>query len=146
MQTRQHFNEACKLFIAKYASAAPSFANSPMREWKWNEHTVSFLFNIMFSPLIFGQMLSQLGYMSRNTMLTMKSSNEPRLGDEDLACDIEASPDEATSTTRPDIQTLACREYVVFSATFQVPCLYFAINHPSRSIPLIRCCLSKRSI
>ncbi|KAJ8086523.1 hypothetical protein PM082_005346 [Marasmius tenuissimus] len=115
MQTRQHFDEACRLFIAKYASVTPSFSNSPMRGWSWNGHP----------------MLPNLGYMSRNTTLTIKSSNEPCLVDADVTDDLEASPDEAISTTRTEIQTLACHEYVVFSATFQVPCLYFTISHPN---------------
>jgi len=38
--------------------------------------------------------------------------------------DTEGS-DEATMTTSSTSEIFTCRQYVVFSATFQVPCFYF---------------------
>ncbi|KAF9263484.1 hypothetical protein L218DRAFT_317545 [Marasmius fiardii PR-910] len=111
MQTRQRFERACRLLISNYASVTPSFSNSALRGWYWNEHSN----------------FSSFGYMSRNITLIKRSSNEFCLFDDGEEI-LDEIVDEASLRPSPDLQTFACRQYVVYSATFQVPCLYFTIS------------------
>ncbi|KAG7097047.1 hypothetical protein E1B28_004438 [Marasmius oreades] len=117
MQTRLRFEKACRLFISKYDSVLPSFSNTTFRGWCWNEYND----------------LPSFGYMSRSTALTVRLSTRASVVD-DAEQIIDEAVDEA-SLRSPGTQTFACRQYVVYSATFQVPCLYFTISH-SNGTPL----------
>ncbi|KAK7049595.1 hypothetical protein VNI00_005626 [Paramarasmius palmivorus] len=114
MQSRPDFDEACKLLVAKYASAIPSLENSPMRGWTWNEHSV----------------VPGLGYLSRSATLAAKSSSDCAEESEELGNEAsisEETEDEAYVAPRPSNDILSCRQYITFSSTFQVPCFYFTI-------------------
>ncbi|KAJ3811929.1 acetyl-CoA acetyltransferase [Lentinula aff. lateritia] len=106
MLTRPQFDRACKLLVQQYENFAPSRSKNAMRGWSWNEHSS----------------VSGLGYLSRTSNYLSRDIR--------LSMDI----DEAAATCI-DSDTLTSQQYVVYSATFQVPCFYFAMYH-SNGVPL----------
>ncbi|THV08636.1 hypothetical protein K435DRAFT_959174 [Dendrothele bispora CBS 962.96] len=108
MLTRSEFDRACKDLIAKYASISHSLATSPMKGWSWNEHSS----------------VSGFGYMSRDVT---RLKRVPSIDDPDFCMSDTAEPDEATMNTSIEHEIFTCRQYIVFSATFQVPCFYFNV-------------------
>jgi hypothetical protein len=68
------------------------------------------------------QTYPNFGYMSRTTVQTKRTAQQQALEDEE-------DLDEATAPT--DTEPIICQQYVVYSATFQVPTFYFTM-HSSR--------------
>ncbi|KAJ3922813.1 hypothetical protein F5877DRAFT_32924 [Lentinula edodes] len=115
MLTRPQFDRACKLLVQKCENFTPSRSNNAMRGWSWNEHpSVSGL----------GYLCRTSNYLSRDIRLSMDVNSD----------EIYAEIDEAAATCI-DSETLTSQQYVVYSATFQVPCFYFAMYH-SNGVPL----------
>ncbi|KAE9410392.1 hypothetical protein BT96DRAFT_374588 [Gymnopus androsaceus JB14] len=108
MLTRPQFDRACKLLIEEYANCSSSLSTNAMQGWCWNEHP-SF---------------SGLGYMSRTSDYLGQASSD-NLDPEDDCIEI----DEATASISIVVST--SQQYVMFSATFQVPCFYFTMYHPN---------------
>lgn len=71
------------------------------------------------------------GYMARSTVLTRHTLQQQALEDEDTFVDV---PDAATASV--DTEPLICQQYVVYSASFQVPTFYFTM-HSSRPWTLL---------
>lgn len=69
------------------------------------------------------QTYPSFGYMSRTTVQIKRTTQQQTLEDE------EADLDEATAPM--DTEPVICQQYVVYSATFQVPTFYFTM-HGSR--------------
>ena len=63
------------------------------------------------------------GYMARSTVLTRHTLQQQALEDEDTSVDV---PDAATASV--DTEPLICQQYVVYSASFQVPSFYFTMH------------------
>ncbi|KAJ3971269.1 hypothetical protein EV361DRAFT_912055 [Lentinula raphanica] len=114
MLTRPQFQLACKLLIKEYDSSHPSMATNALRGWLWNEH-----------PSVSG-----LGYLSRSSNHVSRGKELPEaidLNDDYIEDDEAAAPICITS------EVLVSQQYVVYSATFQVPCFYFNIYHSDGS-------------
>ncbi|KAJ4466513.1 hypothetical protein J3R30DRAFT_3587106 [Lentinula aciculospora] len=110
MLTRLQFDRACKLFIQKYENSPPSMATNALRGWLWNDH-----------PSISG-----LGYLSRNTNYLSRDTGSSVYMDSD---DDYAEFDEAAAPIHINTESLMSQQYVVYSATFQVPCFYLTMYH-----------------
>ncbi|KAF5370050.1 hypothetical protein D9758_001126 [Tetrapyrgos nigripes] len=116
MLTRPEFDDACKALIAKFVSTPASLATSSMKGWCWNEHSY----------------VSGLGYMSRNAVYSRRLSS---IDEGEIEQSGAPESDEATLSIANERGIFTCRQYVVFSATFQVPCFYFSIYN-SGGVPL----------
>ncbi|RDB22487.1 Ubiquitin-like-conjugating enzyme ATG10 [Hypsizygus marmoreus] len=120
MLTRSQFEIACKAFIATHSTVVPhSPAAEALQGWSWNEH-----------PSVPG-----LGFMSRTAIhywRTRSISTDPLPIADDLE---EAFSEEDEASTTSASETLRSQQYVVYSATFQVPAFYFTV-HDSQGIPL----------
>ncbi|KIK65347.1 hypothetical protein GYMLUDRAFT_159271 [Collybiopsis luxurians FD-317 M1] len=90
----------------QFDQACKIFAESNS-EWHWNEH-----------PSV-----SDLGYLSRTTTYLGKNVSVVDSDDNDEASAPMARP------------VLTSQQFIVFSATFQVPCFYFTMYH-SNGAPL----------
>ncbi|KAG5644057.1 hypothetical protein DXG03_009147 [Asterophora parasitica] len=115
MLTRDQFEIACKQLIA-----AKSLVDA-RRGWSWNEHPVRW-----YSP--------QFIYVS--LISAMKVGAQIRLLVPDLDIDLEESfteEDDAATVVAPE--SFVSRQYIVYSATFQVPAFYFTM-HDSKGAPL----------
>ncbi|KAK0206491.1 hypothetical protein DFS33DRAFT_592694 [Desarmillaria ectypa] len=120
MFTRPQFDLACRALVEKYAHTVPSPATAPLKGWSWNEHAS----------------INGLGYLSRRTTHTRRltsacfgTDNEEFYNEE-----YEEQQDESTAAAIPDA-TLVCQQYIIYSATFQVPAFYFII-HDCNGSPL----------
>ncbi|GJE84703.1 autophagy protein 10 [Phanerochaete sordida] len=114
--TRAEFDQACKAYISKYCSAQ-SFDATPRDDallrrypagWSWTEH-----------PTVPG-----LGYLSRLVSIPSHSSHDN--GGQPAEPEVEEPEDEAAAAVPHE--RLVCRQYVVFSPSFQVPALYFSLH------------------
>ncbi|KAG7449278.1 uncharacterized protein BT62DRAFT_964339 [Guyanagaster necrorhizus] len=117
MLTRPQFDIACRALVGKYAYTAPSPATTPLKGWSWHEHAS----------------INGLGYLSRRTIHTRFScfgTDDEELYREEY----EEQQDESTATAVPDA-TLVCQQYIVYSATYQVPAFYFTM-HDCNGSPL----------
>ncbi|KAJ3999530.1 hypothetical protein F5050DRAFT_1737524 [Lentinula boryana] len=116
MLTRPQFDRACKLLVQEYESSRPSFVTNALRGWLWTEH-----------PSV-----CSLGYLSRNSNYLSRHM-EPfiHIDSNDNYTEI----DEAAAPICIDTEALTSQQYVVYSATFQVPCFYFTMYH-SNGAPL----------
>ncbi|KAK0486901.1 acetyl-CoA acetyltransferase [Armillaria luteobubalina] len=122
MLTRPQFDLACCALVEKYAHTLSSPATTPLKGWSWNEHTS----------------ISGLGYLSRRTIhihrLTSGKDNEDLYTNE--LCNEEYEEPQDESVAAPSLNTtLICQQYIVYSATFQVPAFYFTI-HDHNGSPL----------
>ncbi|KAI0091969.1 hypothetical protein BDY19DRAFT_983545 [Irpex rosettiformis] len=115
--TRTNFDSACKAYAQKYPSNHDD--NSTHDEllarypsgWSWKEH----------------KLVPGLGYLAR---LALYPTHTPKqLSSEDVLGEHlqQAEADPAEASAAPDV--LTCRQYVVFSSTFQVPAFYFSMHH-----------------
>ncbi|KAJ7129766.1 hypothetical protein C8R44DRAFT_777610 [Mycena epipterygia] len=93
-----------------FCAAADAFIDAhPETRWTWHEH-----------PTVPG-----MGYMARSALHTRRTAAEEDISDGDEA--IAPAPAE----------TLTCLQYIVYSATFQVPAFYFTLHDASGSpLPL----------
>lgn len=74
------------------------------------------------------QHVSGLGYLSRTVLLPRISSSEEGEADELAATTLEME-DESAAVVPGELQT--CKQYVVYSPTFEVPAFYFTLNKSS---------------
>ncbi|KAF9226478.1 hypothetical protein BS17DRAFT_485726, partial [Gyrodon lividus] len=121
--TRSQFDQACKEFIRHHRPQHDSPPDFPMyttyNGWTWKEHNY----------------LTGFGYMERTTRLKRQSTcrtSDTIFDAEDSTVD---SIDDAAATL-PPADYLTCQQYVVFSATFQVPTFYFSV-HDLSGTPLV---------
>ncbi|KAJ7591146.1 hypothetical protein C8J56DRAFT_934793 [Mycena floridula] len=115
--TRPDFDMACEGLLAKYASYSPdSLSLRLFKKWAWHEHPS----------------LSGFGFMSRTNQIHRhaRPKSPQQLEEPDLEQD-----DDTTVAALQDYEYLTCQQYVVYSATFQVPAFYFTI-HDSNGSPL----------
>ncbi|KAF8211191.1 hypothetical protein K438DRAFT_1663590 [Mycena galopus ATCC 62051] len=92
---------------SEFSDTADAYIHShPDKGWTWHDHP------------------SGYGYMARSCQHTRRSAVEP---------DAETDGDDATAAT--PAETLTCKQYVVYSATFQVPAFYFTL-HDAGGSPL----------
>ncbi|TBU32145.1 hypothetical protein BD311DRAFT_751392 [Dichomitus squalens] len=117
--SRSQFDQACKAYVEAYLNAHPSDVKRHPTGWLWEEH-----------PYI-----ANLGYLSRTVHLPSRPVQSTSREDEDGLVELIAEDDDATLNTRDDL--LTCKQYVVHSATFGVPTLYFTLHDASGSpLPL----------
>ncbi|KAJ6599142.1 hypothetical protein DFH09DRAFT_26429 [Mycena vulgaris] len=91
---------------SEFSAAAAAFIDAhPGTRWTWQEH-----------PSFPG-----LGYMTRTALHTRRAAET--LAEEDV--------DDATAAA--PAETLTCMQYIVYSATFQVPAFYFTLHDASGS-------------
>ncbi|KAF8915952.1 hypothetical protein CPB85DRAFT_1292554 [Mucidula mucida] len=115
---RFDFDSACHRLIEKYKDAGTSPATAAYKGWVWHEH-----------PAVTG-----LGYMSRKTIHTRtRSPYLDSLDTGDLGLEYEDDATATSPTRSCDIVT--CHQYVVHSASFQVPAFYFTM-HDANGSPL----------
>jgi len=117
MLSRGQFEVACKEFIA--ADRPDSPAAEASKGWSWNEH-----------PSV-----PSLGFLARTVLHFRKlQSNCTDLlpTDVDTAESLTEEDDAATAVAP---ETLVSSQYVVYSASFQVPAFYFTV-HDSKGTPL----------
>ncbi|KAI0698933.1 hypothetical protein BC835DRAFT_1268568 [Cytidiella melzeri] len=117
--TRPLFDSACKAYIQKYAytNDGDRIDNEALSKypsgWSWNEH----------------RSVLGLGYLAR--LVSYTATTRRRRDDNVEECVLEDSAfeiaDDATAEGPPNAFT--CRQYIVFSSTFQVPALYFSMHH-----------------
>ncbi|KAK0468299.1 acetyl-CoA acetyltransferase [Desarmillaria tabescens] len=118
MFTRPQFDLACRVLAEKYVHTVSSPATTPLKGWSWNEHAS----------------INGLGYLSRRTMHTRRLTSVYSDNDEIYNEEYEEQQDESTAVAIPDV-TLICQQYIVYSATFQVPAFYFTM-HDCNGSPL----------
>ncbi|OCB87508.1 hypothetical protein A7U60_g5413 [Sanghuangporus baumii] len=112
MLSRADFEKSCKAFLSKVASSDDEVFGG----WSWNEHAY----------------LSRLGYLSRKR--TARSyANTAGVGEEDEVLTGQSETDPATAATCEECDLLEVWQYIVYSATFQVPTFYFSVHTRSGS-------------
>ncbi|KAI0334793.1 hypothetical protein GY45DRAFT_1294449 [Cubamyces sp. BRFM 1775] len=115
--TRAQFEEASRRYVDAHSGGRCSEVNAHPSGWSWHEH-----------PYV-----PALGYLSRIVILPRPSGGEANGSEEPE--DLIAVDDEATAPLPP--AQLTCRQYVVYSPTFEVPTFYFTLHDPSGSpLPL----------
>ncbi|KAF9247225.1 hypothetical protein BU15DRAFT_38575 [Melanogaster broomeanus] len=132
--TRSQFDEACKEFIQRqgehdFSPDRPVY--STYNGWAWKEHSH----------------LTGFGYMERTTRLSRQSmspSSDPLPVNDDGGDSTVEPTDDAAALPLP-ADTLTCHQYVVFSATFQVPTFYFSV-HDLSAAPLVLSDIMKTSL
>ncbi|KAJ7276284.1 hypothetical protein B0H12DRAFT_1084534 [Mycena haematopus] len=93
---------------SEFCAAANAYIDTHSdRGWTWHNHP------------------SGYGYMARSCQHTRRTGA--------VADAMDGDGDEATATT--PTETLTCKQYVVYSATFQVPAFYFTL-HDAGGSPL----------
>ncbi|KAJ7937126.1 hypothetical protein B0H13DRAFT_1944331, partial [Mycena leptocephala] len=96
------------LLRSEFCAAADAFIVSHRdKDWTWHDHH------------------SGYGYMARSCQYTRRDAAE----DDDV--DVSDAGDDATAAT--PAETLTCKQYIVYSATFQVPAFYFTLHDASGS-------------
>ncbi|KAI0352700.1 hypothetical protein OH77DRAFT_1484878, partial [Trametes cingulata] len=113
--TRAQFEDACRRYIDAHCAGRHSDVKTFPSGWSWHEH-----------PYVSG-----LGYLRRTVILPRS-----RPAEEDDASELSeplTMNDEAASAHSGEV--LTCRQYVVYSATFEVPTFYFTL-HDSSGSPL----------
>ncbi|GLB33727.1 putative autophagocytosis associated protein, active-site domain [Lyophyllum shimeji] len=120
MLSRVEFEIACKAFIA--AGRPDSPAAEAAKGWAWNEH-----------PSV-----PNLGFLSRTVLHFRRSrSSSTDVLPTDVGTE-ESLNEEDDAGTASAPETLVSRQYVVYSATFQVPAFYFTVHDPKGTpLPLI---------
>ncbi|KAL5487947.1 hypothetical protein ACEPAI_6055 [Sanghuangporus weigelae] len=114
MLSRDDFEKLCKAFLDKFASSSDEVFGG----WSWNEHSY----------------LPRLGYLSRKrTARSSANTSTAEVGEEDEVLAEESENDAATAVTREECDLLEVRQYIVYSATFQVPVFYFSVHTRSGS-------------
>ncbi|KAJ7507720.1 hypothetical protein B0H11DRAFT_1968331 [Mycena galericulata] len=95
---------------SEFREAADAFLDAnPDARWTWREH-----------PSVPG-----FGYMARSAQHTRRVADRAEEEDSDPA------------TAAPVAETLTCMQYIVYSATFEVPAFYFTLHDASGSpLPL----------
>ncbi|TFK55774.1 hypothetical protein OE88DRAFT_658144 [Heliocybe sulcata] len=120
--TRSEFETASKALVDDAREGGDALAQRHLREWSWVEHAS----------------VSGLGYLSRTVLLSRRPGcRSYELGFTD-GLDGEAILEEEDGATLSDADpsdTVVCRQYVVYSPTYQVPVFYFTI-HASNGAPL----------
>ncbi|KAJ7904436.1 hypothetical protein B0H14DRAFT_2662861 [Mycena olivaceomarginata] len=93
---------------SQFSTAADAYIKShPHKGWTWQNHP------------------SGYGYMARSCQHTRRVA--------EADSDADTDSDDATATTPQE--TLTCKQYIVYSATFQVPAFYFTL-HDAAGSPL----------
>ncbi|KAH9853802.1 hypothetical protein C2E23DRAFT_728021 [Lenzites betulinus] len=114
--TRAQFEHACRRYINTHSGARRSDVKTFPTGWSWREH-----------PHVPG-----LGYLLRTVYLPQTQGaevdHEPDVLEHDMM--------EDESTAQPPQELLTCKQYVVYSPTFEVPAFYFTL-HESSGSPLI---------
>ncbi|KAJ7744520.1 hypothetical protein DFH07DRAFT_834606 [Mycena maculata] len=90
---------------SEFCAAAHAYLDAHDTRWTWREH-----------PSVSG-----FGYMARSVLHTRRAAEK----------ETEQGLDDATAA--PAVETLTCLQYVVYSATFQVPAFYFTLHDASGS-------------
>ncbi|KAI0773852.1 hypothetical protein C8Q74DRAFT_1200480 [Fomes fomentarius] len=112
--TREHFEEACKAYVAAHHNAHTSEVKTFPSGWTWSEHAY----------------VSNLGYLSRTIYLPRQVTPITE-GEEDDIAGLAEDEDDAACHEAASGDFLTCHQYVVYSATFLVPTLYFTLHDPS---------------
>jgi ubiquitin-like-conjugating enzyme ATG10 len=136
MLTRSQFDAACKQFIAKYATSTDhSQVTEALKGWVWNEHPVrhcDYSIHVYVLSCCL-QSMPAFGYMSRSVIHTWRFqplATETLPPDSDL--DDAYHEDDATALTIPvNHESLIAQQWIVYSATFQVPAFYFTMHNSS---------------
>lgn len=139
MLTRHQFDSACKGLLGKYIGSVS--VPDCFKDWSWHEHPVRRLlhWSSRLVCLAKAQSVPGFGHLTRTTLHTRRLGSPPlHASFDEILEDDEALNDEATAdTSSPPPESLTCRQYIVYSATFQVPAFYFTIHDSSR-LPLCR--------
>ncbi|KAH8118444.1 hypothetical protein DFH11DRAFT_1502564 [Phellopilus nigrolimitatus] len=112
MITHDNFERACKSFIDKNAYSDDSIFGG----WRWNEH-----------PNYPG-----LGYLARET-IARSTLTAPLNIDAEFGVVNEEGDYAVASSPRDSCDLLEVWQYIVYSATFQVPTFYFSVHTTSGS-------------
>ena len=139
MLSRDEFEKSCKTFLDKFASSDDEVFGG----WSWNEHAVCTEFSPVSNDIesVLSQYLPRLGYLSRSRFVRA-ALNIPGNKVEDVFLTEESENDAATAVTREDGEMLEVSQYIVYSATFQVPAFYFSMHATSPLAPLKRLTVS----
>ncbi|KAI0366408.1 hypothetical protein BV20DRAFT_971929 [Pilatotrama ljubarskyi] len=113
--TRAQFEDACRRYVDAHSAGRRPDVKTYPSGWLWNEHSY----------------ISGLGYLARTVLLPRKHT--PEVDEASELCEPLAIDDEAVSVPAGDL--LTCKQYVVYSATFEVPAFYFTL-HESTGSPL----------
>ncbi|KAI0771465.1 hypothetical protein BD413DRAFT_475413 [Trametes elegans] len=114
--TREQFEEACRRYVDSHSDETKSGVKTFSSGWSWHEH-----------PFV-----ARLGYLSRTVVLprTHPPASE---NDGELAQTVDTTEDECVAT--PATELLTCKQYIIYSPTFEVPAFYFTL-HDSSGSPL----------
>ncbi|KAH8830833.1 hypothetical protein DL96DRAFT_1594488 [Flagelloscypha sp. PMI_526] len=116
MLTRPDFDVACKQLVEKYSGTPSSLRDDPMRCWEWHEHPT----------------FSGLGYLSRSIRVEHRPGISPSLDADALMISEDALEplDDAAifNDSQAMVATLDVTQFIVHSATFQVPAFYFTVR------------------
>ncbi|KAI0637781.1 hypothetical protein C8Q77DRAFT_1205909 [Trametes polyzona] len=110
--TRPQFDDACRRYVDAHSGNTCAEVKTFPTGWTWCEH-----------PYVSG-----LGYLSRVVLLSSVQAD----GDSDEhEADIDGDEDDATAAS--DGELLTCKQYVVYSPTYEVPAFYFTLHDRSGS-------------
>ncbi|KAF5331691.1 hypothetical protein D9611_007748 [Ephemerocybe angulata] len=109
MLTRSQFAAASRALVAKHESNPPF--STLLRDWEW------------IDAFPYGYLARSKRYI-RNS-LSQSSADSSQLGDDPGLQDEE---DSATAHTTSEAECVISQQFVVFSATFQVPAFYFTAH------------------
>ncbi|PSR73603.1 hypothetical protein PHLCEN_2v10522 [Hermanssonia centrifuga] len=117
--TRLQFYTACKAFLDSDDSnpASDAIFKRYSEGWSWKEH----------------DLFPGLGYLSRSVLLLGDLRDSRGYSAQDYSADlhVEVEKEDNASAEQSSEEVLTCRQYVVYSPTFQVPALYFNVHRPS---------------
>ncbi|KAI0676834.1 hypothetical protein C8Q78DRAFT_999764 [Trametes maxima] len=116
--TRAQFEHACHRYVETHSCQQSEVKTHPSG-WLWQEH-----------PYVSG-----LGYLARTVYLPRTNEPEAEAETDDATelADSGVSDDESLAASPEEL--LACKQYIVYSPTFEVPAFYFTI-HGSSGAPL----------
>ncbi|KAI5124719.1 hypothetical protein M0805_005357 [Coniferiporia weirii] len=106
--TRDDYERACRDFVDKHRGSDDNVLGG----WSWNEHPN----------------YSHLGYLSRKITVYSAQNTSEGGTDTELGDVFEEDDAAAAVTRREQNDILEAWQYIVYSASFQVPAFYFSVN------------------
>ncbi|KAG2013738.1 3-ketoacyl-CoA thiolase [Coprinopsis cinerea AmutBmut pab1-1] len=124
MFTRQQFEAACKSLATKWSSESPLDPRThAYTDWVWH------------NPYPYGYLARTKRYARTASPGAFEEELGQELGQEFGQEEVVCQDDVATGSTPGDVESVLSQQFVVFSATFQVPAFYFTV-HDTTGAPL----------
>ena len=139
--TRTQFDTACKAYIDARPNDHVSVVKRFPSGWIWREHSVRISISIRWIPLYShsNQYIAGLGYLERTVCLPQSRRSAQYVEPEDPDENTAPMAEQDDTVCESSSEVLTCTQYVVHSATFQVPAFYFTLHDSSTCTRATKC-------